>query len=158
MAYLTDARRRGTTFVYTGAPQTYTVPASVTCLRLDLTGAGTPAPSNGTSSQVRRVEALLPVVAGQVLTVEVGAAGATVRAAAAGMAAPAMAAALAAGPPQPCRPASSVNAAVRIPGRPDRSAVCSARCAVVVHSHGTGFGAVAGRGVQVFAYLPAGGE
>ncbi|SHJ30819.1 Glycine rich protein [Hymenobacter daecheongensis DSM 21074] len=61
------------TYAYSGAPVTYTVPAGVSLLRLDLAGgsgatfSATVAPGLG-----GRVEALLPVVAGQVLTITVG--------------------------------------------------------------------------------------
>ncbi|AKU99128.1 Hypothetical Protein AKJ09_05792 [Labilithrix luteola] len=59
------------TFAYTGAPQTFTVPATVTTLSVDVQGAagGT---SGGKSAFGGRVEATMSVTGGQVLNVYVG--------------------------------------------------------------------------------------
>ncbi|KAA9333010.1 hypothetical protein F0P96_08475 [Hymenobacter busanensis] len=61
-------------FAYTGAPQTYTVPAGISRLRVDLAGAGG---NSGfgttiTAGNGGRVQAQLPVTPGEVLTIYVG--------------------------------------------------------------------------------------
>lgn len=68
----------GVTFAYTGGVQTYTVPAGVTALAVDMAGAaGGPVYSTTTGQGLGgRVQATLAVTPGQVLTVVVGGAGA----------------------------------------------------------------------------------
>jgi len=67
------------TFTYTGAVQTYTVPAGVTQVRLDASGAqgGLARGVSTPGGQGARAQALLTVVPGQVLYVYVGGAGGT---------------------------------------------------------------------------------
>ena len=64
-------------FAYTGAPQTYTVPAGVTSLGVDMAGAaGGPKYALSTGQGLGgRTQAVLAVVPGQVLTLYVGGAG-----------------------------------------------------------------------------------
>jgi len=66
-------------FAYTGAPQTYTVPANVYSLQVDAAGASGGSGTIGSSPNVggagARVQAMLPVTPGQVLTVYVGGGG-----------------------------------------------------------------------------------
>ena len=61
-------------FAYTGAPQTYTVPAGVTSLGVDLAGgSGGPLPFRTTGHGLGgRVQAAMAVTPGEVLTVRVG--------------------------------------------------------------------------------------
>ncbi|MBO2007715.1 beta strand repeat-containing protein [Hymenobacter negativus] len=62
-----------TTYPYTGAAQTYTVPAGITALQVVATGASGGAFSNvGNYSYGARVQATITVVPGEVLTVQVG--------------------------------------------------------------------------------------
>ncbi|MDO7854743.1 glycine-rich protein [Hymenobacter sp. CA1UV-4] len=61
-----------TTLAYTGGPQTYTVPAGVTGLTLDMAGAS----GGGAGGRGGRVQATLAVTPGQVLTFYIGGAGA----------------------------------------------------------------------------------
>jgi len=64
------------TFAYTGGAQTYTVPASATSLRVDLAGAsGGAAANQGAPGLGGRVQAVLAVTPGEVLTLYVGGAG-----------------------------------------------------------------------------------
>ena len=64
------------TFAYTGGAQTYTVPAGVTSLRVDLAGAsGGAVAYQGAPGLGGRVQAVLAVTAGEVLTLYVGGAG-----------------------------------------------------------------------------------
>jgi len=61
------------TFTYTGAAQTYPVPAGVTAVAVDLVGAaGGPANGGGGAGLGGRVQATLAVTPGQVLTIYVG--------------------------------------------------------------------------------------
>ncbi|MGI4869561.1 MAG: glycine-rich protein [Janthinobacterium lividum] len=64
------------TFTYTGGPQTYTVPAGITALTVEATGAAGAAGSNGIGGGLgARVQTTLAVTPGQVLTLYVGGAG-----------------------------------------------------------------------------------
>jgi len=69
----------GTTFTYTGGVQTYTVPAGITSVLVDASGAqgGTGAPFGNvqTGGNGARVQATLSVVPGQVLELRVGGVG-----------------------------------------------------------------------------------
>lgn len=81
VAYLSDTTPAAATtvsFAYTGGPQAYTVPAGVTSLKVDLAGAaGGPRFSLSTGQGLGgRVQAILAVTPGQVLTLYVGGAGA----------------------------------------------------------------------------------
>ncbi|MBG8556109.1 T9SS type A sorting domain-containing protein [Hymenobacter sp. BT594] len=68
-----------TTFGYTGAPQTYTVPVGVTRLQVVATGGsgGISSSSSATPAPGAVVQAVVPVTAGEVLTVVVGGQGAS---------------------------------------------------------------------------------
>jgi hypothetical protein len=66
----------GTSYAYTGTPQTYTVPAGVTAVRVVATGAGGGMGFYGTGgSNGARAQATLLVTPGEVLTLYVGGAG-----------------------------------------------------------------------------------
>jgi|GEM_PF-6928722 len=60
-----------TTFSYSGSPQTYTVPAGVTQLRVVATG-GAGGPYNTPAALGGRVQATIPVTPGEVLTIVIG--------------------------------------------------------------------------------------
>lgn len=67
-----------TTFNWTGSVQTYTVPAGVTQIQVDLYGAGAGAATGetpGTAGKGAHVSTLLTVTPGQVLDVYVGGGG-----------------------------------------------------------------------------------
>ncbi|MGI4875559.1 MAG: glycine-rich protein [Janthinobacterium lividum] len=68
-----------TTFNYTGGPQTYTVPVGVTRLQVVATGGsgGISSSSSATPAPGAVVQAVVPVTAGEVLTVVVGGQGAS---------------------------------------------------------------------------------
>ncbi len=63
-----------TTFSYTGAMQTYTVPAGCLAIQVDVAGAqgGSGSWSNGTGGKGGRVQAVIAVTGGQVLNIFVG--------------------------------------------------------------------------------------
>ncbi len=77
LTYSTASVTPNGAFAYTGGAQTYTVPAGVTALTVDLAGAAGGPVNNGTTGQGLggRVQAVLAVVPGQVLTIQVGGAG-----------------------------------------------------------------------------------
>ena len=68
-----------TTFNYTGAVQTYTVPSCVNTITVNIKGAegGTSNSSLAISGKGGRLQAILPVTSGEVLNIYVGGAGAT---------------------------------------------------------------------------------
>ncbi|MGI4866412.1 MAG: glycine-rich protein [Janthinobacterium lividum] len=67
-----------TSYAYTGGPQTYTVPAGVTAVRVVATGAGGGVTFGGTNySYGARAQATVLVTPGEVLTVQVGGQGAS---------------------------------------------------------------------------------
>ena len=73
-AVLADTTPASASFAYTGSPQTYTVPAGVTSLSVDLAG-GSGGNSYENGGRGGLVQATLAVVPGQVLTIYVGQAG-----------------------------------------------------------------------------------
>src|SRR5687767_3643163 len=64
-----------TTFNYTGAVQTYTVPSCVYSITVDVKGAAGGSSGNGTAGSGGRVQATIPVTPSEVLNIYVGGVG-----------------------------------------------------------------------------------